>query len=721
MNHPGDRRRPEDHLLPDGARTGAATCRASWATWPIPAPRPASRRRSDHLARMVDRRRKSSPAICIRLRDDPLGPPPAAGRSWSRCSTITPRRRLLAGTGGSAPRWCGRLRRHRLRRTAPSGAASCSPSPARSLHPGRAPRRSRCRAAGQMRHQPAASPWTCCPGPASTWGADLPPVAAVGPDGLHPGSAGPARPRVRDHQQHGPPVRRRVASLLGVCQDITYGEGQAAVELEHLARTGWPRHAGLSPSPGRAGPAPVIAGLVEGTARRCRCRRTWRGLPRRGDPRDRRQRPPTRPRRRYLRDQADDRRGVHQPPSAGRIVAGSAKAASGFSLHGAHRAATARPRPGHHRRRSLRNFSGRCGRAGHVPGHPRQRVVEIWEEARPDGDRPASGGTRKSVCLAATCRTWIGRYTIVRGFRDHPDSGVGQLNAEDVRRTRHPRTTNGRRMEIPASTSTDSGIRCRGQDPWKAIRRSTTRPWTIMEVSVADRPIDHPEPARPVARRRSRPSTDRAARCVTPLEDDRPGPGDRRPRRHLRLVQATCIVPGGHQTCSVYGRAAARQSSRARRWRLNSTSPPTTRTSEVVLASASVSRPRRQRAMSVLHAPSAARGLRNFSHAGGVDPLLVPPHDDRHPELADEPDFGVPGRRARMHGGWHLGYGPLVDRFRVPIVVTGFGAAGPAWRGCGRWSSCSRTARPSCAITLYPRAVAEAATPSAAGAGRRSP
>jgi hydrogenase maturation protein HypF len=95
------------------------------------------------------------------------------------------------------------------------------------------------------------------------WDAGLPAVSAVGDAGIHmlrqqiPRGLGcvPTSSMGR--------LFDAVASLLGVCQMVTY-EGQAAVELEQVARTGRPVALDFAVAAGVLDPAPVIAGLVDG-------------------------------------------------------------------------------------------------------------------------------------------------------------------------------------------------------------------------------------------------------------------------------------------------------------------------------------------------------------------------------------------------------------------------------------------------------------------------
>ncbi len=95
------------------------------------------------------------------------------------------------------------------------------------------------------------------------WTADLPPVAALGEPALH--VLGQQIPRGVGCVPTSSMGRLfdAVASLLGVCQQVSY-EGQAAVELEHLARGGAAAEMSFAVAEGLLDPAPLIAALVEG-------------------------------------------------------------------------------------------------------------------------------------------------------------------------------------------------------------------------------------------------------------------------------------------------------------------------------------------------------------------------------------------------------------------------------------------------------------------------
>ena len=95
------------------------------------------------------------------------------------------------------------------------------------------------------------------------WQPDLPPVSAVGEQGLHVlAQQIPRGLRCVATSSMGR-LFDAVAALLGVCQQVSY-EGQAAVELEHLARRGTPAALDFAVDGGVLDPRPLIAGLVAG-------------------------------------------------------------------------------------------------------------------------------------------------------------------------------------------------------------------------------------------------------------------------------------------------------------------------------------------------------------------------------------------------------------------------------------------------------------------------
>lgn len=97
------------------------------------------------------------------------------------------------------------------------------------------------------------------------WDDDLPPVTHVGATGRHVLAQQISRGIGCAMTSSMGRLFDAVASLLGVCQEVTY-EGQAAIELEQLARAARPGllNVDFEAEDGVLDPTPVIVGLVDG-------------------------------------------------------------------------------------------------------------------------------------------------------------------------------------------------------------------------------------------------------------------------------------------------------------------------------------------------------------------------------------------------------------------------------------------------------------------------
>ena len=309
-----------------------------------------------------------------------------------------------------------------------------------------------------------------------------------------------------------------------------------------------------------------------------------------------------------------------------------------------------------------------------IPG----RVTEVYDELGVTMGKVDFDGILKEVCLAYVPEIQVGDYTIV-----HVGFAITQLDEQEAQETlalfremgaleeelnsadswslhTFERRSSCREVSggIPRSGAGAAAVR---RDP-----RTAKWPWALMEVcggqthSIIRNGIDQllPDtielihgPGCPV--------------CVTPLEtiDRARAIAANRASSSARLATC-CGCPAARRTSSGSKARAAMCVSSIRR----STRWPCRQSRQT---SGLFGHRLRDHGAGQRHGrvSGQAAGIGNFSML--VSHVLVP-RRSRPSSLPRQPRTGVSGRRPCVQRHGHLAYEPLVERYRVPIVVTGF-------------------------------------------------